>query len=348
MTSLPERPAAGPTGTSVLQVHPTRRCNLRCVHCYSDSGPNQSESLPIDILKTAVTDAAAEGFTTLGVSGGEPLLYEPLADLLAHARSAGMITTVTSNGILLSARRLAEIASYTSLLAISLDGVPQSHNAMRGARHAFEFMAKRLPAVRASGIDFGFIFTLTQHNVHELEWVLQFALEEGAKLLQIHPLEIAGRAADMLPEAHPDAREMAVGYIEAYRAQALAGKRLRVHIDLADAALLGAEPARVFADESFEAAADQRLASLVTPLIIEASGLVVPFAYGFPPAYALGNINDDRLTAMSARWVLHCYPSLRRVCRRAFQAITQSAASTPVANWYEAVLAQADGRINRL
>jgi len=33
----------------------------------------------------------------------------------------------------------------------------------------------------------GFIFTLTFHNVHELEWVAQFAVEQGAKLLNSIP-----------------------------------------------------------------------------------------------------------------------------------------------------------------
>ena len=36
-----------------LQVHPTRRCNLRCLHCYSSSGPDQREELPLAMLRDA-------------------------------------------------------------------------------------------------------------------------------------------------------------------------------------------------------------------------------------------------------------------------------------------------------
>ena len=39
----------GPTGKSrIVQIHPTRRCNLRCLHCYSSSGPEVKGELPAD------------------------------------------------------------------------------------------------------------------------------------------------------------------------------------------------------------------------------------------------------------------------------------------------------------
>jgi len=342
MSTSVESRFAGPTGArKVLQIHPTRRCNLRCLHCYSESGPLERQSLAIEVLETVVTDAAAEGYTVLGVSGGEPVLYDPLPELLAHARSEGMVTTVTSNGILLRPKLLQRIREHTSLLAISVDGVPRSHNEMRGARHAFEFMARRLDAVRNSGIPFGFIFTLTQHNVHELQWVLNFAVQEGAGLLQIHPLEPAGRAVEMLPGAKPDALEMAVAYIEAFRAQQMVGDTLRVHIDLAEASLLRAEPARGFADEPPEDVTNTRLADLVTPLVVQADGWVVPFAYGFPRRYAIGNLHEAPLAALTATWRKDRYLPLRQVCRRAFERIVGSAGSAPIANWYEAIVAAA-------
>ena len=94
----------GPTGEGyhVLQLHPSRRCNLRCRHCYSLSGPEEREALAVDVLTGALSDAAADGFNVAGFSGGEPLMYEGLPALLAHARDCGMATTVTSNGMLVT------------------------------------------------------------------------------------------------------------------------------------------------------------------------------------------------------------------------------------------------------
>src|SRR4249920_1312004 len=140
----------GPTGNSyrVLQIHPTRRCNLRCLHCYSSSGPEESSELSIALLRDALTDASEEMYSAVGISGGEPLLYKPLHELLEHAHQSGMKTTVTSNGMLLTEKRLEALRGVVDLLAISLDGVPASHNRMRASERAFDTMVARLEGVR--------------------------------------------------------------------------------------------------------------------------------------------------------------------------------------------------------
>lgn len=187
-------------GARIVQIHPTLRCNLTCRHCYSESGPQRSEVLPIDVLRAAVSDARDEGYNVVSVSGGEPLLYRELPALLGHAKGLGLFTTVTTNGTVTTERRLAAVSDSLDLLAISLDGIPESHDEMRGAG-SFARMERRMQFVRECGIAFGFIFTLTQHNLHELGWVLDFCLEQGAALLQIHPLEGVGRASEELPES---------------------------------------------------------------------------------------------------------------------------------------------------
>src|SRR3954447_10697746 len=102
-----------------LQIHPTRRCNLSCLHCYSSSGPDQREELPLGMLRGALDDAAAAGYNVASMSGGEPTLYPGLASLLDHARGLGMRTTVTTNGMLLEGRRLDDLRGRVDVLAIS-------------------------------------------------------------------------------------------------------------------------------------------------------------------------------------------------------------------------------------
>src|SRR4051794_10733540 len=96
-------------GARIVQIHPTLRCNLTCRHCYSESGPQRSEALPIDVLCATVSDARKEGYDVMSVSGGEPLLYRDLSVLLGHAKSLGMFTTVTTNGTVTTDRRLAAV-----------------------------------------------------------------------------------------------------------------------------------------------------------------------------------------------------------------------------------------------
>jgi Fe-coproporphyrin III synthase len=93
----------GPTGsTRVIQIHPTLRCNLFCAHCYSSSGPASHTELDREIVLGLVKDAAQLGYNVVGISGGEPLLYRPLPDVLGEARRQGLATTVTTNGMMLT------------------------------------------------------------------------------------------------------------------------------------------------------------------------------------------------------------------------------------------------------
>jgi Fe-coproporphyrin III synthase len=329
----------GPTGASrILQIHPTLRCNLRCVHCYSSSGPEERTELPVGLLAEAVGAARTEGYTVVSVSGGEPLMYRPLAELLERAHEYGALTTVTTNGMLLTKRHLSELTGRLDLLAISLDGPPESHNRMRASPHAFSRMESRLPDLRASGIPFGFIFTLTQRNVHELDWVARFAVEQGARLLQIHPLEEVGRARRLLAGDRPDELESAYAFLEAARLRELYAEKLTVQLDLVHGDLLRQAPERAYADDVDP---DAPLAELVSPLVIEASGMVVPLEFGFARAFALGNLLDAPLGELAARWRRERLTEFSRVCRSAFDAIT-APAELPFANWYEVVAARAD------
>jgi MoaA/NifB/PqqE/SkfB family radical SAM enzyme len=329
----------GPTGASrILQLHPTLRCNLRCLHCYSSSGPDERTELPVGLLGDAIAAARTEGYTVVSISGGEPLMYRPLAELLERAHACGALTTVTTNGMLLTARHVAELVGRLDLLAISLDGPPESHNRMRASEHAFVQMESRLDGLRASGIPFGFIFTLTQRNVHELDWVARFAVEHGARLLQIHPLEEVGRARHMLAGDKPDELESAYAFLEAARLRELYAGQLTVQLDLVYGELLRAAPERAYADAVDR---DAPLAELVSPLVIEASGAVVPLEFGFARAFALGNLREAPLPELAARWRRERLLAFERVCRGAFDHIT-APTDLPFANWYDVVADQAE------
>ncbi len=322
---------------SVLQIHPTRRCNLECLHCYSSSGPREDEEIDLQVLLTALEDARVEGYEILSVSGGEPLLYKSLGGLLVAARRLGMKTTVTSNGMLLSGQRLDAIEGLVDLLAISLDGQPESHNRMRGSPRAFDAMARNLPALRDRHWRFGFIFTLTQHNLNELAWVYDFAVEQGASLLQIHPLELAGRAREQLEGSRPDGLEATYAFLEWIRLQKAAGNRMLVHLDLADRRVTATEPSRFVPTAS----SGDLLAQIVSPLVVEADGTVVPLLHGLARKFALGNLHDHRLRDLVAHWRIDGHERFRNLCIESRTA-ARSTDGLPFFNWYEVVAETAE------
>lgn len=330
----------GPTGSlvNVIQVHPTRRCNLRCQHCYSTSGPEQSGELAIESLEGVLRGAAGEGFNAMGVSGGEPFTYSELPRLLAAARGLGLFTSVTTNGLLLTPKHLEPLLANLSLLAISVDGIPASHDRLRARTGAFAQLQRSLPYLRQTAVPFGFIFTLTMANLDELDWVATFAAAEGASLLQIHPLEQVGRAREYQLEP-PDDRELAFAFLEVARLQARLGDRLTLQLDVADRSLIEREPDRAFAvpPPAAPPGADTPLASLVSPLVVEDDGWIVPIQHGFATEHAIGHIDEAPFAELAARWKRERHARFSSLARRVWGDLRTAPPHLPFTNWYAAV-----------
>jgi MoaA/NifB/PqqE/SkfB family radical SAM enzyme len=289
------------------------------------SSPDETEALDVDLLLAAIIDAAGEGYDVLAVSGSEPLLYRDLPRLIRRAKEVGMTSAVTTNGTLLDDRRLAMIGGV-DLLAISLDGVPASHDRMRGAR-SFERMSRRLDGLRASGIRFGFIFTLTMQNLDELEWVAEFALAAGASLLQVHPLELAGRGLP-LGGARPDEEELQWAVVEASRVQTAVGPSLTVHVDAVARGSLTQVLDRPGGTTGF--------AGLVDPLVIESDGSITPVEHGFDRSWSLGSLHRDSLATCVDRFRTDRLADLEEHVLRG-AAVDAAGRDSRFVNWHEAV-----------
>lgn len=324
-----------PTGIApVLQVHPTRRCNLACRHCYSASGPTVGERLELPLLLDCVEDAAALGYRQLAVSGGEPLLYRELPRLLAHARAQGMLTSITSNGMLITPARWEQLAPVLDGAAISIDGRPREHDALRGQVGAYARTLANLAVLRASGVPFGLIFTLTQHNVDSLEFVVQLAATMGARRVQVHPLTLYGRAANTLPEARPDALELCAALAEGVRLGRALG--VAVQVDALSLPQLLAYRGHVVPARPLAC-----LASLAPVLIVRADGVVLPYTHDVHPDLWLGSLRDTRLSALARAWLAAGRgEQLARACELAWEDCrAQGEQGSAAVYWYDRVAA---------
>ncbi|NOT11849.1 MAG: radical SAM protein [Methylococcaceae bacterium] len=328
-----KQPLRSTGNTRVIQIHPSRLCNLSCLHCYSSSSPRERGALSAALLCNALTDMAAEGYDYLCISGGEPLLYKPLPDLLTHAKNLGLKTAIASNGMLLDEQHLTVLKNVVDTIAISLDGMPESHNRMRNSSLAFARMAANLDNLRKSGINFGFIFTLTQYNLNELDWVVRFALEQEAKLLQIHPLEESGFATGNLPEERPDRIESAYAYLLCETLKEQLKDQLYIQLDFASRQALTAYPDIVYAGDTLPET-DAPLADCLDSLVIEPDGSVLPLQYGFSKHYSLGNLHSSDFKQLADDWRRERMSDFYALCRSVHQKVT-TPGNPMIFNWDE-------------
>ncbi|UCH23855.1 MAG: radical SAM protein, partial [Deltaproteobacteria bacterium] len=81
----------------------TRRCNLKCVHCYAHAKDvSFNNELTTRQGKGLIDDLAGFGVPVLLFSGGEPLVRKDLPELAAYAVKKGMRAVISTNGTLIS------------------------------------------------------------------------------------------------------------------------------------------------------------------------------------------------------------------------------------------------------
>jgi molybdenum cofactor biosynthesis enzyme MoaA len=286
----------------ILHLHPTRLCNLACRHCYSESDPQQQTALDPVMLCDALQVLRAEGYSLISVSGGEPLVYQPLRTVIESARRLGFRTTMISNG-LLATTRMDPITSQLDGVAISFDGLAATHNALRGRPDAFGRACTALQRLAAKGRSVSAAISLTRDAICELPELADHLVSLGARALQIRPVARAGRARSLADTSFYNATDHARLYLVVLALRQELPAAVHVHCDLAPAqGLWQQRDAYAGLLGSCEAVRheDRPLADLVNPLVITETGLLKPIAYDFDGHFDVASIDglsSDRLRA---------------------------------------------------
>jgi MoaA/NifB/PqqE/SkfB family radical SAM enzyme len=130
-------------------------CNLTCTYCLTESSPRSSRrELRPDLMIRVAKEARALGFTSLGVTGGEPFLLPWLPEtILAMAEELPVL--LLTNGTLFSGERLeraAKLAGADVALQISLDShLPDVNDMARGPEN-FDKVIESVPRLIARGV----------------------------------------------------------------------------------------------------------------------------------------------------------------------------------------------------
>lgn len=325
---------AGPVPTPVLQIHASRKCNLACGHCYSHSGPSVADGLDVGLVCQLIDDAAAMGYRAVAFSGGEPLIYPGLQQALRRAKALGLRTSVTTNGTLLDPPRLEALRDLVGLLAISLDGPPDLHNEIRGSSSAFDRLITGIENLRSTGIKFGFIHTLTRTSWEHLVWLADFAHDNGASLLQIHPLELFGRAKHEMQTHAMTEDVLARAYLLSFALMAKYKGRMTVQLDVLHREQALRSRCR-FTPVIVGKAWNARRISLESSCLSRMDRL---FLWRMASRAGSSSATSTKTVLPTRpRYARTDYPEFRRLCRAAFDKIASSA-MPQLFNWHDFIV----------
>ena len=188
----------------------TRRCNLKCVHCYAQAN-NQAgdDELSTAGGKALIDDLAGFGVPVLLLSGGEPLVREDLPELAAYAVERGMRAVISTNGTLIPPKTAEVLKSIgLSYVGISLDGMEAVNDRFRGVPGAFNRALEGIRNCQAAGIKVGLRFTINRANVEEIPKIFSLMEEMAIPRVCFYHLVYAGRGSTLVNEdlSHEETR----------------------------------------------------------------------------------------------------------------------------------------------
>ncbi|MEZ5283956.1 MAG: radical SAM protein [Vicinamibacterales bacterium] len=278
----------------IVHLHPTRQCNLACTHCYSESAPSRTASaLDADTIARALAVLRTEGYTAVSLSGGEPLVYPDLERVVDHAQGLGFRVTMVTNGLLVGPR-LDALLGRLDGIAVSFDGLAESHNQVRGRADAFARASAAVAHLASIGRPAAAAISVSRDAIAELPDLADHLVARGVRALQIRPVARAGRARTLDAATFQTAEDRARLYLVALALQQELPEQVAVHCDLAPASGLWAQRddyAPLLASCADSCPADRPLSDLVDPLVITDSGHLKPIAYDFAPAFDIARVD---------------------------------------------------------
>ena len=190
-------PSAEPPFLVALNL--TRRCNLRCAHCYLDAGtlrdggPGELGTAEVAGVLDQIAGLSEE--TMVVLTGGEPLMRPDILDLARHASGLGLMVVIGTNGMQLDDARVAALQEAgVAAAGISLDSLdPACHDGFRGRPNAWAKTMAGIDACRRAGFMFQIHFSVTDDNADELDDMIDFARSAGASVLNVFFLVCTGR-----------------------------------------------------------------------------------------------------------------------------------------------------------
>lgn len=187
-------------GLLSIELEFTRKCNLRCVYCYSVAGMPRENELSLRELKSVINQAKELGARKIILlGGGEPLLYEGLEEVVLYIRSLGLKAILFTNGTLINKK----IAGYmmrnrVSIIVKQNSLDPGVQDMLAGGHGAFEKIQRGIRILREEGYpdgeaSLGIQTVICRQNIHELLSMWMWA-RDNRIIPYFEILTIQGRA----------------------------------------------------------------------------------------------------------------------------------------------------------
>lgn len=288
----------------------TKKCNLYCLHCFTDAGERLKDELTGVQWEKVAADLIGNGFDAFTLSGGEPLLELKktlfLTKSIRALKKRAKIYLFTG-GLLVNKNIVNAIKKHFNGVVLSLDGNEKTHDWLRGKQGSYKAAIRAIRILNKVNIPVSLQTMVTPQTQPHLEEVVQFAKQNRVKAIRFSHVDFFGRAKGKEKEIGCSQDRLAL----LQRQARVLRKRYNIFITtnlILRGALLN-NPSR-FRTPSLHVLPD---------------GVVLPW-YGFPKKYLLWKYPEETLTAITEELLDKRLKKFYTLLRRVEKKVTNSKA----------------------
>lgn len=310
-------PVSHVSPSGLLMLHLLGRCNLECLHCYMEGAPSRREELPLDRVLEAISECETLGIGTLSLTGGEPLLYRGLEQVLrAAAQIPQLQILLCTNGTLITRRHAALFRDVNLRASISIDGTPGFHDYFRNLAGAFRAAERGVRTALEAGVPVTIVTTISQANLDSLPVTVEWAAGCGVSQLFVQPLLNLGRGAQIARRCLTFEQMNRLILQLTDLANRFRDSGLRCQVVGANRNFLLAHPCGAFVCNG--TGCHRGVSKEIKKLVVREDGTVLPEVPNLSSQFALGNIQDGPLSVLVRRYFDDGYSKFDSLCRTAY------------------------------
>lgn len=191
----------------------TLRCNLACIHCGSDcKKESHIADMPLEDFVSVLKDISTKynpADVMVVLTGGEPLVRKDLEECGKQITALGYPWGMVSNGLMLTQDRFDSLVnSGLRAITLSMDGLEDNHNWLRGSNKSFVGVEKALKIISSNDrVVHDVVTCVNKRNLPELEQIRQKLISSGVKAWRLFTIAPIGRAINY-SDLHLDGNEI--------------------------------------------------------------------------------------------------------------------------------------------
>ncbi|MCR9089475.1 MAG: radical SAM protein [Rhodobacteraceae bacterium] len=175
----------------------TLACNLKCTHCGSRAGFKRTEELTTSESISLVEQMAQLGTREITLIGGEAFIRRDWLKIISAINRNGMRCSLQTGAYKLSEAAIsAAVSAGLSEIGVSIDGMEDLHDRLRGVDGSFQSAISAIDACARLGVSVSVNTQITSETVPDLEPLMNKISDHGVRYWQVQLTVPMGNAVD--------------------------------------------------------------------------------------------------------------------------------------------------------